>query len=161
MTPEPDSVPFPVDVSISEPGWSDLWPDGVKAQVSRAVRAVLSVLDEMPNGELSVALVSDVEIAELNKSYRDKDGPTNVLSFPAIGPAPVQGDIVVALQTVLREAGKREISARDHATHLLVHGILHLQGYDHMEKADADIMEALEIRALQTLNIADPYKLAS
>lgn len=160
-----DSLPFALDIAVQEPGWNALWPEGVEPPVARAIKAGLSVLDAAPEGELSVALVSDQEIAALNKTYRNKDGATNVLSFPAplikSDPAPVQGDIVVALQTVLREASMRGIPARDHATHLLVHGFLHLQGYDHMDKADADIMEALEVRALQTLNIADPYKLAS
>ena len=154
-------ISFPIDIAVQEPGWHELWSGGVEAPVTRAVRAGLSVLADKPDGELSVALVSDQEIAELNKNYRQKEGATNVLSFPNAGPAPVQGDIVVALQTVLREAASRGIPAGDHATHLLVHGFLHLQGYDHMDKVDADIMEALEVRALATLNIADPYRIAS
>jgi len=151
---------FPIAVHVSEAGWQEVFAD-VQASVARAVAAGAAVLERVPTGELSVALVSDQEIAELNARYRDKTGPTNVLSFPSVGPdggpAPVQGDIVVALQTVLREAGKRGIAASDHATHLLVHGFLHLQGYDHLAKDDADVMEALEIRALDTVGIADPY----
>lgn len=154
---DPDSLPFPLDVSVNEPGWENLFHDGVEEGVVRALRAGLEALGEPPDGELSIALVSDQEIAELNARYRSKDGPTNVLSFPSAGPAPFQGDIVVALQTLLREAAKRRIPARDHATHLLVHGFLHLQGYDHMEKEDAAVMEALETQALATIGIPDPY----
>lgn len=147
---------FGIAVEVREPGWHDLLGD-VERFVAEAVAAGSGVLAARPQGELSVLLTSDAEIAALNRDYRGKEGPTNVLSFPAVGPGPEQGDVVLALQTVLREAGKRRVSARDHAAHLLVHGFLHLQGHDHMKREDAEIMEALEVRALDTLDIADPY----
>ena len=151
---------FPIDVHISEPGWAELL-DAPEAFVARAVGAAVAVLDAPPGGELSVALVSDWEIAELNARFRHKDGPTNVLSFPSGDSAPVQGgvqgDVVVALQTLLREAGTRGIPATDHAAHLLVHGFLHLHGYDHMVAADARVMEDAERAALSSLDVPDPY----
>ena len=152
--------PFPVAITVSEPGWEVLAGDDVEGLVGRAVRAAVSVLEDVPSGELSVALVSDAEIARLNAAYRDKAGATNVLSFPGTDPAGLsQGDVVVALQTVLREAGKRGRPARDHATHLLIHGFLHLQGYDHQTKSERATMEALEIRAMDSLGLANPYVL--
>lgn len=160
MSGDADSpLPFPFAVHVSEPGWVEVVGESPEDFVAVAVAAALEVLDAVPEGELSVALVSDAEIAELNSTYRNKDGATNVLAFPMGGE--MQGDVVVALQTMLREAHRRRITARAHAAHLLVHGFLHLQGYDHMQKRDAEIMEALETRALETVGISDPYRIAS
>ena len=152
-------LPFAVAVHISEPGWVEVVGEDAEGFVSQAIGAALGVLDAVPEGELSVALVSDREIAELNATYRNKDGATNVLAFPMDGP--LQGDVVIALQTLLREAHRRKITAQAHAAHLLVHGFLHLQGYDHMQKREAEIMEALETRALETVGISDPYRAVS
>lgn len=123
--------------------------------------AVSSVRDESGEpqpGELSIALVSDTDIQELNHTYRDKDKPTNVLSFPAIGPAPIMGDIIIARETVIREAQEKQISVKDHLQHMVIHGYLHLSGYDHETESDAQIMESLEIRALARLGVANPYE---
>jgi probable rRNA maturation factor len=122
--------------------------------------------------ELSVKFTSDEEVHALNRQYRGKDKPTNVLSFPMVEPAMLLmaadgdeiemllGDLVLAHGVCAREAAEREIAVETHAAHLLVHGTLHLLGYDHeTSDADAEAMEDAERRALAGLGIADPYSL--
>jgi probable rRNA maturation factor len=108
-----------------------------------------------------VILTNDAKIRELNANYRDKDKATNVLSFPVEQQMPdgpeVLGDVVIALETVLVEANEQAKSVPDHLSHLVVHGVLHLLGFDHIEADEAEEMEALERQILQTLSIADPY----
>ena len=122
--------------------------------------------------ELSVRLTSDTDVRALNDEWRDKDKPTNVLSFPLAeakdftqamiaGPELLLGDIVIARGVCVAEAADKGISVEHHATHLLVHGTLHLLGYDHLDDASAEDMEAREVRALHRLGIADPYKVAA
>ena len=111
--------------------------------------------------ELSVVLMDDAEQQVLNKQWRNIDKPTNVLSFPQIEPfAPVLGilgDITLARETLEREAVEQGVSFIDHYTHLVVHGFLHILGYDHIDEQDALVMEGLETQILATLGIADPY----
>lgn len=111
--------------------------------------------------ELSVVLMDDAEQQVLNKQWRNIDKPTNVLSFPQIDPfAPVLGilgDITLARETLEREAVEQGVSFTDHFTHLVVHGFLHILGYDHIDEQDALVMEGLETQILATLGIADPY----
>ncbi len=119
--------------------------------------------------EISVLLTSDAAVQSLNSQYRGKDKPTNVLSFPMVEPALLDsladsadpeillGDIVVAFETCEREAGERGISLKDHAAHLIVHGVLHLLGHDHMDDAEADAMETIERAAMAALGLHDPY----
>ncbi|HEY0854383.1 MAG TPA: rRNA maturation RNase YbeY [Devosia sp.] len=111
--------------------------------------------------ELSVVLMDDAEQQVLNKQWRNIDKPTNVLSFPQIEPfAPVLGilgDITLARETLEREAVEQGVSFTDHYTHLVVHGFLHILGYDHIDEQDALVMEGLETQILATLGIADPY----
>ncbi|HET9336950.1 MAG TPA: rRNA maturation RNase YbeY [Sphingomicrobium sp.] len=117
--------------------------------------------------ELSVRLTSDDEVHALNSEWRGKDKTTNVLSFPmageeeldAAGPGPelMLGDIILARGVCVAEAAEKGIPLENHATHLMVHGTLHLLGYDHMEDDDAADMEAREVRALARLGIGDPY----
>lgn len=116
--------------------------------------------------EVCVALSSDEQVAELNGSYRGKPKPTNVLSFPAVPMLPVEGeprflgDIVLALETLQREAGDLGVPLAHHMQHLVVHGLLHLMGYDHQTEQEAREMEGLEVRILARLGIADPYAAA-
>jgi len=111
--------------------------------------------------ELSIRLVDETESAELNKSYRDKEGPTNVLSFPFEAPVEIEprllGDLVICVPVVEREAIMQQKQNTEHWAHMVVHGCLHLLGYDHIETDEAEEMEALEIQILQSLNIANPY----
>jgi probable rRNA maturation factor len=118
--------------------------------------------------ELSVRLAGDEEVRALNAHWRGKDKPTNVLSFPMAeayeldqsdedGPAIMLGDLILARGVCEREAEDKGIAIEQHATHLLVHGTLHLLGYDHQADADAADMEAREVRALKRLGVADPY----
>jgi probable rRNA maturation factor len=121
--------------------------------------------------EMSLVLADDAKVQILNRGYRGKDRPTNVLSFALLDDAddtddglaaepgmPILiGDVVLAYETVLREAGEQGKSFGDHVTHLVIHGVLHLLGYDHETDPDADRMERLETTILARLGIADPY----
>jgi len=125
--------------------------------VKRAARAAVVGARRVGARSLNVALASDAAVRKLNAQHRRKDKPTNVLSYPS-GEAAFLGDIVLARQTVLREAREQKKSPADHLVHLVVHGTLHLLGYDHeTNEKDAERMEALERRVLAKLGIADPY----
>jgi probable rRNA maturation factor len=110
--------------------------------------------------EITIALTDDAEMRDLNRTWRGKDQPTNVLSFPA-GDAPGEhgalGDVVIAYETTQREAEEAGIALSDHVSHLVVHGVLHLLGFDHLNDDEAEQMEDLERKALASLGIADPY----
>ncbi|PCJ29555.1 MAG: rRNA maturation RNase YbeY [Gammaproteobacteria bacterium] len=112
--------------------------------------------------ELSIRIVDDEESAELNSTYRGKSGPTNVLSFPFESPIALTprllGDLVICVPVVEREAKEQNKVLEHHWAHLVVHGCLHLLGYDHIDDDEADQMEALEVTILQSLNIDDPYQ---
>jgi len=137
--------------------------DDALSRVARAAFAAASVARNEPC-EATLVLTDDEEMRELNRTWRGKDASTNVLSFPAgepFGeahgePSPL-GDIVFAGETVIEEAKLRGIPVADHATHLVVHGMLHLLGFDHERDADAERMEALETKVLAGLGVADPY----
>ncbi|MEI7871872.1 MAG: rRNA maturation RNase YbeY [Alphaproteobacteria bacterium] len=132
-------------------GWLKALP-GVERLVRKAARAAAR-----RGKSLNVALADDKGVRVLNKRDRKMDMPTNVLSYPS-GERAFLGDIVLARQTVWREAREQKKSPADHVTHLVVHGTLHLLGHDHETgDADAERMEALESRILKRLGIADPY----
>lgn len=157
------------------------WHDALEweARAAEAVAAALALTPfaalahAAPLVEVSVRLTDDAEVQTLNRDFRGKDKPTNVLSFPQVqadlleslsnsdakepGGEILLGDIVLARETCVREAKDKGASIADHATHLIVHGTLHLLGYDHMDDASASAMEALETKALASLGIANPY----
>ncbi len=146
-------------------------PPDWEALVVRAASALAQVTPALANPRLSASLLfaDDAEVHTLNREWRGKDKPTNVLSFPMLeredllalapeGPPEMLGDIALALETCQREAADKGISLEHHTTHLLIHGFLHLAGYDHeTSPEDAREMEDLEIKALALLAIADPY----
>jgi len=152
------SFPFDVDIAVKDSAWGDVLEDPEQLSL-KALGAALSVLETPKYGELSIALIDDQAMQALNSQHRGKNNPTNTLSFPSIGPAPMLGDIVIARETVLREAEALGIDPLDHLVHLLVHSFLHLQGYDHDNDTDADIMETIEITALASLGIDNPYQI--
>ena len=139
------------------------WPDGLEAIAESAIREALrqSEAEMVGVAEVSVVLTDDAEQRDLNRDWRGIDKSTNVLSFPQIEPfGPVSGilgDIILARETLEREADEMGIGFSDHFTHLVVHGFLHLLGYDHIEDDEAEEMEGLETQILATLGIADPY----
>jgi probable rRNA maturation factor len=141
--------------------WADSKIDD--ALVERAARAAFAEAAPQTAApyDLTIVLTDDAEMAELNATWRGKDGPTNVLSFPAgddVGEPGPLGDVVIAFETARREADDENTAFADHVSHLVVHGVLHLLGLDHMQDAEAERMEALETHALATIGIADPYE---
>ncbi len=151
-----------VDVSRRAGSWSRL--PGVRVLARRAARLAQarSGVAVLPAAELSVVLSDDEGVRILNRDWRGKDRPTNVLSFPAvpaarIGVAPLLGDVVLAFETLEREAVTQGIPLADHFAHLVVHGTLHVLGFDHEDAGEGDRMEALETAVLRDLGIADPY----
>jgi len=147
-----------------EPDWADL--------AERALEALLDLAPELDNQRLSASLLftSDAEVQVLNREWRGKDKPTNVLSFPMIdraallalprdGAPEMLGDIALAFETCAREAAEKAIPVEHHAAHLVVHGLLHLAGHDHeLSDADATAMEALETKALARMGLRNPYE---
>lgn len=168
ITTHAQDTPAPViDIAISDPDWTQ-WRSETQIHelAQSAISAAIEIGHISPFDELSLALVSDEEIASLNAQYRNKTGPTNVLSFPSAKPEsakPVSdtpvllGDIVLAHQTIFKQADAQGKTKSDHFTHLLIHGLLHLCGFDHEDEADAHEMEAKETLILKSLGIADPY----
>ncbi|WP_374943475.1 rRNA maturation RNase YbeY [Sphingomonas sp.] len=161
-----------VELSREDPwpaaDWDALATAAIRAAIARTPYGPL--LDTPAAVEVSVRLTSDREVQTLNAQYRHKDRPTNVLSFPMVQRDLLEtvslnsddgelllGDIVLAHGVCVAEAQERGISVETHATHLLVHGALHLLGYDHMDDDEAEGMEAIERDALSDLGIADPY----
>lgn len=151
-------LPFDMDIAISHSPWADALED-IERVSKTAILQILPLLEAPKLGELSLAFIDDAAIQALNRDYRHMDKPTNVLSFPDNGPAPLLGDIALAYETILREAAEKSVSVQDHATHLIIHGFLHLQGFDHETDNQAAQMEALEIKALAALNIDNPYEI--
>ena len=157
-----------LEIDIDDP-----WPAGEWHDLSERASAALAMqVPELANPRLSASLLftSDAEIHALNREWRQRDKPTNVLSFPMLGsgeleglaaegPPVLLGDIALASETCAREAAEKTVSLDHHAAHLIVHGLLHLAGHDHERgEAEAEAMEALEVKALAKLGIADPYE---
>ena len=157
-----------IQISIEEGDWpSEPVLETMSTRVLGAAAGYLAGNEGQPfppmPTEVSLVFTDDASIRGINAEWRDQDKPTNVLSFPAYPlvpggkPGPMLGDIVIARETVAREAVELEKSFDDHLTHLMVHGFLHLFGYDHMDREEAEIMEGLETRILATLGLSDPY----
>ena len=148
-----------LDISVPSPLWRRLPRARPIARETIAAAAESRGLSE--GGDVSLCLADDAALRALNLSWRGIDKPTNVLSFPAApgrpGEAPTLGDIALAYETLAREAEDLGVPLADHYRHLLVHGFLHLIGYDHETDAEAERMEALETKILARLGVADPY----
>ena len=156
MTRATSSARINCAIVVLDRGWRRSLP-GVERIVRRAARAAIAGTRRTTQCSLTVALADDARVQALNARDRRKDKSTNVLSYPS-GEKEFLGDIVLARQTVWREAREQRKRRADHLAHLVVHGTLHLLGYDHeTSEADAERMEALERRVLAKLGIADPY----
>lgn len=171
-------MPDLVEVVVEDDRWQAA---GLPALAERAARATLAQLGLAPEGfEIALLACDDARIAALNADFRGKAGPTNVLSWPAEARAPARsgaapalpepgtpddpaflGDLALAYDTCAREAAAAGRSLADHAAHLVVHGVLHLLGYDHIRARDAALMERLEVAILARLGVADPYQAAA
>ena len=165
-----------IEVMVQAEGWPEL---GWQALAERVVDAALVASAAAPlltapaTVEIAIRLTNDAEVKSLNRDYRGKDVPTNVLSFPMLdegelvdlvangvsdyGPETLLGDIILAHETCAREALEKNIPLADHAAHLIVHGTLHLLGYDHVGDAEALEMETIERQVMAALGLHDPY----
>ena len=164
MSRATDAQGIAIDLSISCAAWRRALP-AVAGIARAAARAALAQSGKRIGlAELSLVLADDATVRRLNACWRGKDAPTNVLAFasdeaPAKGKPVLLGDVVLAYQTVAREATEQKKRLADHLRHLVIHGVLHLLGYDHLRAAPAKRMEALETRILASLGVADPYRL--
>lgn len=160
--------PLFIDLIFDTPEWAKSKLSARK-RVTDVLDLTWSMVPKRPKSiepEVTVTLTNDKSIKVLNRDYREKDKPTNVLSFPmwdnmseipnGAGAIPL-GDIIIAFETIKREAIEQEKTLADHFTHMLIHGFLHLLGYDHMNETDATAMESLEIKILKKLSISNPY----
>ena len=147
-----------IEVEIEDAAWSAALPESA-AVVERAAKAALGTVE----GDVVVLLTDDAAVRALNARFRDRDQPTNVLSFPAPdmplpGQAPHLGDLVLAFGVCAGEAAAQGKTLADHLSHLTVHGVLHLLGRDHTAEDEAEAMEAEERSILASLGVADPYR---
>ncbi len=166
----PDTPQISIVVTVLTPAWRDTLPEA-EPLAHRAARAALAAVEEgvAPAGaaEVGLVLADDATLGRLNRQYRGVEGPTNVLSFAASEGSALEssgplllGDVVLAYETVRRESEEQGKRFSDHLCHLVVHGVLHLLGYEHGSEAQAAAMERLEIAALAGLGVSDPYVLA-
>jgi probable rRNA maturation factor len=158
-----------IQISVEEGGWPSedaLQPLAERVLEMAAAHLKTQAKQKFPKmaTEVSLVFTDDESIRAINAEWRQKDKATNVLSFPAYPitpgkmPGPMLGDIIIARETLEREAAELEKPFDDHLTHLMVHGFLHLLGYDHMNDTEAEIMEGLETRILADLGLSDPYE---
>jgi len=148
-----------VDVTLDDEAWGS--PQAWETLAVNALGAAAAAVRHEVPAEVSVLFSDDARVRELNMRFRDRDAATNVLSFPAAtlpGGVAFLGDIIVARETVAREADEQGLTIHAHVTHLLVHGFLHLLGHDHGDDTAARQMESLETAILAELGIADPYR---
>ncbi len=137
---------------------SDNLPD--EEQFQLWIDAVLA--DDQQDREVVIRIVDEAEMTALNESYRQKTGPTNILSFPFQPPPQIEsnllGDLIICAPVIDKEAKQQNKKVLDHWVHIVVHGMLHLLGYDHLTVEEAQVMESLEINILQSLHISNPYQ---
>lgn len=164
---------YDIEVLVKNPGWKKDLPEYEKICRTACTAALNSreLYQHASDTEISIMLTNNKEIQKLNKTFRKINKPTNVLSFPSENLTPslmsnlktssplVLGDIILALETIKKEAKEQGKKLENHVTHLIAHSTLHLLGYDHEKSEDAEIMEALEIRILEELGIANPYEI--
>lgn len=150
------SGPAPeIEVAIGDPAWTAAIADAEAV----AVEAGRTALDGVADRGIAILLTDDATVRDLNARFRGQDKPTNVLSFPAPeGPGSHLGDIALAFGVCAREAGEQAKPLADHLRHLVIHGVLHLIGWDHETDTEAEAMEALERRLLARLGVPDPYR---
>ena len=143
-----------ITLVVEDEGWRS--HRGLQARLKQAAEAARKAA--RLKGDITILLSGDRKLRVLNRDFRAKDKPTNVLSFP--GADGYAGDIAIAYGVTAKEAKDTDKKLIDHATHLVVHGVLHLAGYDHERPKDAKVMEPLEVKILARLGIADPYAVA-
>jgi probable rRNA maturation factor len=151
-----------VDVQRASPLWRVLPDAAVLARKAARQAAAMGGVALSDGASIAVSLADDARVREANRAFRGKDAPTNVLSFPGappdqIGASPYLGDVILAYETVAAEAADEGKPLADHVRHLVVHGVLHLIGYDHMTDDEAARMESLETAILASLGVPDPY----
>jgi probable rRNA maturation factor len=143
----------PIDIEVEAPQWT-----GIKDTDDIARKAALIAAALGPPGAINILLTDDAAVRDLNVRFRGIDAPTNVLAFPAGPHAPGElGDLALAFEVCSREAAEQNKPLADHLRHLVIHGVLHLIGYDHQGADDARLMETLERRLLASLGVDDPY----
>lgn len=141
-------------INVEEKGWQKAMPNFYKT-IDNCLSAIAQAIEM--EGEVSFLLTNDAAMQKLNKKYKSKDKPTNVLSFPQ-NEKGLLGDIIISLETVQKEAQEQEKTFYDHFCHMIVHGVLHLCGYDHEQSKKAQKeMEALEVEILSELGVEDPF----
>jgi len=166
-----ETLALEIDIAVQDPRWESI--PHVDNLVERTVKTtILSAISTAPipvhardkNYEISLVLANDDLLLVMNREYREKDKTTNVLTFASIDSNEPQmgdnfhlGDVMLSYQTIEREAQEQDKFLRDHFVHLVVHGTLHLLGYDHIDEDDANTMETLEIRILEKMGIQNPY----
>jgi probable rRNA maturation factor len=150
-------APLNVELVVSDERWNAV--PGLQRCIDLAQAAYAQLAVEVEPREVVIAFGADEEVHQLNRTYRGKDKPTNVLSFPTAGTTDngLIGDVILAYETCTDEAEDRGIDVSDHACHLALHGVLHLLGQDHEDDDDAVAMEELETRLLASIGIADPH----
>ena len=154
-------TPIVIDYQVED--IPDDWVYPAEKRLQRWLDKALEILAIDEALEVTVRLVDNAEIQELNREYRGKDSPTNVLSFPCDWDLPEEprllGDIVIAVEVVNQEAREQKKKMEAHWAHIVIHGLLHLLGHDHVQEEQAEVMEGLEKRILQALGFPDPYLL--
>jgi len=146
-----------IEIQVEDAGWLAVLPEAERLAIG-AAEASLAALPTPTAGDLVILLTNDAEVRDLNARFRDKDQPTNVLSFPAgDNPHGHLGDVALALGVCAAEAAAQGKPLAHHLQHLVAHGVLHLVGYDHLNDGEAETMEALEREILATLGVPDPY----